>query len=159
MNALLTAREVAAPSRPLLPALQTMLAGAAVLLSVVGLAVATYLSVVHYTHTSIACNGIGDCGYVNSSKYAEVAGVPVAVLSALAYASMTMLILVYLFTRTSAALQLAWIIGLASFAFSMYLTGIEAWVLEAICVYCVVSASVMTGLFATQTASLWLDQR
>jgi uncharacterized membrane protein len=72
---------------------------------------------------------------------------------------MIVLLIVHVYTRSSEALQIAWAIGLASFAFSMYLTGIEIWVLEAICIYCVVSASVMTGLFASLTAVLWLDDR
>lgn len=157
MNTWLTGGEVAATSRPHPASLRTMLIVAAVILAGVGFGVATYLSVIHYTHNSLACNGVGDCEYVNSSKYAEVAGVPVALLGALTYVSMIVLLIVHVYTRSSEALQIAWAIGLASFAFSIYLTGIEIWVLEAICIYCVVSASVMTGLFASLTAVLWLD--
>jgi uncharacterized membrane protein len=102
-------------------------------LAVIGLGVATYLTVVHYAHQQIACNGIGNCEYVNSSKYAEVAGVPVALLGAVAYGTMAALAVAYAVSRAAAVLQAAWAVGLASFAFSMYLTGIELWVLDAIC--------------------------
>lgn len=129
--------------------------GASVILALVGLGVAGYLTVVHYAHQQIACNGIGDCEYVNSSRYAEVAGVPVALMGAAAYGAMSLLAAAYLMSRSPALLQAAWGVALASFAFSMYLTGIELWVLEAICVYCVASASVMTALFATLSLALW----
>lgn len=130
---------------------------ASVVLALVGLGVAGYLTVVHYTHQQIACNGIGDCEYVNNSNYAEVAGMPVALLGAAAYAVMCLLVVAYAISRVPGLLQVAWGVALASFAFSMYLTGIELWVLEAICVYCVASASVMTALFAMLSVAVWMS--
>ena len=158
MSSSLTAGAGVAQSRPRSISPVTVLLIAALVLAIIGFGVATYLSIVHYTHNEIACNGLGDCEYVNSSKYAEVAGVPVAVMGAIAYATMALFMLAYLFARIPALLQLIWLIGFASFAFSMYLTAIELWVLEAICVYCVVSATVMTALFALQSWLLWLTR-
>jgi uncharacterized membrane protein len=63
------------------------------------------------------------------------------------------------FARRDGALLLgAWGVALASFAFSLYLTYIELWVLEAICVYCVASASVATALFAALSTAAWLSR-
>lgn len=159
MNATLSAGAGAATVRSRLPSTITALLSVAMLLAVVGLGVATYLTILHYTHSQIACNGLGDCEYVNSSKYAVVAGMPVALLGAVAYGSMAVLLFAYTLTRLPSLLQLTWLIGLASFAFSMYLTAIELWVLDAICVYCVWSASVMTALFAVQSLLLWRQER
>jgi uncharacterized membrane protein len=64
----------------------------AAVLAFAGLGVATYLSVTHATGQPIACSGVGDCGYVNSSEYAKVAGVPVAALGAAAYACVDVLV-------------------------------------------------------------------
>lgn len=124
----------------------------AAVLAVVGLGVATYLTITHYGDQPIACNGIGDCEYVNSSEYAKLAGFPVAILGAGAYAAMFLLIGLAWLRGNATALALAWAIGLASFAFSVYLTYIELYVIDAICVYCVVSATIMTALFAVLSA-------
>jgi uncharacterized membrane protein len=131
------------------------LAFAAIALALAGLGVATYLTVVHYAHQSIACNGLGDCEYVNSSKYAEVAGLPVALMGAFAYATMALLVAASWLRRDALFVFAAWAVGAASLAFSIYLTYIELEVLDAICVYCVASASIMTALFAVLSGLAW----
>jgi len=124
-------------------------------LAAAGLGVATYLTVVHYAHQPIACNGIGDCQYVNSSEYAKLAGVPVALLGAAAYATMLIAAAAAWLRRDPLLLVLAWGVALASFAFSAYLTYIELRVLDAVCVYCVVSALVVTALFLVLSLIVW----
>jgi hypothetical protein len=64
----------------------------AVVLAAAGIGIAGYLTVVHYAHQPIACSSIGDCELVNSSKYAKLAGVPVAVLGLLSYVTMLLLV-------------------------------------------------------------------
>jgi uncharacterized membrane protein len=61
--------------------------------------------------------------------------------------------------RDATLLLVAWGVALASFAFSMYLTYVELWVLEAICVYCVASAIVATGLFVALSGAVWFARR
>ncbi len=129
---------------------------AAAMLAAAGIGIATYLTVVHYAHQSIACRGLGDCEYVNSSEYATLAGAPVALLGALAYAAMLVLIAGAWLVRGGTLLLAAWGVALASFAFSAYLTYIELYVLNAICLYCVASACVMTALFTVLSACVWL---
>jgi uncharacterized membrane protein len=128
-------------------------AGAAICLA--GLGVATYLTTVHYAGQPIACGGVGNCEYVNSTKYADLFGVPVALLGALAYATMFVTIVAALLRKQEALLAGAWAVAAASFAFSMYLTYVELRVIDAICVYCVVSASLMTALFLLLSALSW----
>jgi uncharacterized membrane protein len=127
----------------------------AALLAAAGLGIATYLTVTHYGDQPIACNGLGDCEYVNSSEYAKLLGVPVALVGAVAYATMLLASVGALLRREPAVLLAAWGVALASFGFSMYLTYIELRVLEAICVYCVASATVATALFVALSAALW----
>jgi uncharacterized membrane protein len=126
-------------------------------LAFAGLGVATYLSVTHATGQPIACSGVGDCGYVNSSAYAKVAGVPVAALGAAAYATLFVLAAGVLLMHWRSWLLAAWGIALASFAFSLYLTYVELFVLEAICVWCVASASIATALFLALTGVLFAE--
>lgn len=131
---------------------------AAFVLALAGLGVATYLTVVHYAHQPIACNGIGDCEYVNSTKYAEVAGIPVALVGAGAYATMALAVVRWWLRRDAMLLFVGWLVAAGSFAFSMYLTYIELRVIDAICVWCVASASVMTAIFAVLTTCVWLER-
>ena len=52
--------------------------------AVVGGAIAVYLTYVHYSHTAPICT-TGGCEKVQKSKYAELGGVPVALLGLFAY--------------------------------------------------------------------------
>ena len=92
---------------------------------------------------------IGDCEAVNSSKYAEIGGVPLALLGLLGYLAMlAFLILETRFPSWRDGLHLG-VFGftLAGMIYSVYLTYIEIFVLQAICPYCMVSAVVMLLLF------------
>jgi len=125
-------------------------------LTLAGIGIAGYLTTVHYADQPIVCSSIGDCELVNQSKYASLAGVPVALLGGLAYVSMLALIAGAWLRRSATLLAAAWGIALAGFAFSMYLTYVELFVLDAICIYCVGSASIITVLLALLSACVWL---
>ena len=125
-------------------------------LAATGTGIALYLTFTHYGDQPIACNGLGDCDYVNSSEYAKLLGMPVALVGAAAYITMLLASLGAWLRRDATLLVAAWGVALASFAFSLYLTYIELYVLEAICVYCVASAAVATGLFVALSFALWL---
>ena len=73
-----------------------------------------------------------DCGIVNHSPYAEIHGVPVAVIGIAGY-----LILGILSLRRAYPVMLAG--ALAGLAFSVYLAHIENHVLGVWCVYCAIS--------------------
>lgn len=128
---------------------------AAAVLAGAGAALAAYLTDVHYAGRTLACTGLGDCHYVQGSDYAYVAGLPVALLGALAYATVLALVAGAWLRASGAALLAAWGVGLSALAFSAYLTWVEFAVLNAVCVYCVASAGIVTALFAALTAGLW----
>jgi len=73
-----------------------------------------------------------DCGIVNHSPYATLAGIPVAALGIAGY-----LLIGALAWRRAYRVVLA--AALAGFAFSLYLARIEAHVLGVWCIYCVIS--------------------
>ena len=52
------------------------------LVSAAGIAVAAYLTYVHYQPEALICTGSGGCETVQDSEYAVLAGIPVAVLGA-----------------------------------------------------------------------------
>jgi uncharacterized membrane protein len=127
-------------------------------LAVVGIGIATYLTTVHYAGQPIVCSNIGDCELVNSSSYSKLAGLPVALLGGLAYVTMLALIGGAWLRREGMLLAAAWGVALFAFAFSMYLTYVEVWVLDAICIYCVASASIVTALLVLLSGCVWLER-
>jgi uncharacterized membrane protein len=120
-------------------------------LGLVGLAIAGYLTYVHYAGLQPFClAGGGGCETVQSSRWASLAGVPVAVLGLAGYAAiLATLALPEDPGRTAAAL-----LALAGFGFSAYLTYLELFEIHAICQWCVASAVVMTLLAGVSVARL-----
>jgi len=119
-------------------------------LSFLGMLVAAYLTWIHWSGSKAFCAGVGDCETVNTSRYAEVAGIPVALLGFGMYLALFTLS----WYRRRADLDLAATLGLAIFGISLagvlysaYLTYIELAVLHAICPWCVTSAVIITLIF------------
>jgi|SRR5580700_2653452 vitamin-K-epoxide reductase (warfarin-sensitive) len=106
-----------------------------VLLAVLGIIVSALALREHYrTEGDSPCsiNDRWDCGIVNHSPYAMLAGIPVAVLGIAGY-----------FLMGALAWRRAWrlllMAALAGLAFSLYLARIEEHVLGVWCIYCVIS--------------------
>jgi uncharacterized membrane protein len=112
-------------------------------IAALGVAIATYLVYVHYAGIEPICAaGGGGCHKVQTSDFAELAGVPVALLGLIGY----VLILGSLLVRGDAGLLSAAVLALGGFGFSMYLTYRELFTIHAICQWCVASAVLMTVL-------------
>jgi uncharacterized membrane protein len=123
---------------------------AAIVLSIVGLAVAAYLTYVHYEGIKPVCGLGGDCEKVQTSEWAELAGIPVAVLGLVGYA----LILASLFVRGENGLMAGALLAVTGFGFSLYLTYRELFSIDAICPWCVTSAVLLTLLAAVTVTRL-----
>jgi uncharacterized membrane protein len=122
---------------------------ATAVLAALGVAVAGYLTWVHYADLEPICaGGGGGCEKVQSSDYAELAGIPVAVLGLAGYLA----ILASLALRGDLGRIAGALLALVGFGFSAYLTWLELFEIEAICQWCVASAVVMTALAVTTTA-------
>jgi uncharacterized membrane protein len=112
-------------------------------LAVLGLGVASYLTIAHYTGGTTICPLHGGCETVQHSVYSKLAGIPVALLGLIGY----VLILVSLRLPTSETTRLATVaIAIVGFGFSAYLTYRELFSIHAICPWCVSSAVIMTIL-------------
>ena len=117
---------------------------AAIGVALAGLGIATYLTVVHYAGGEPVCAIAHGCAVVQASDYAELAGVPVAVLGVLGYLGL----LGALVRDGEAARTAAAFLSLAGLGFSVWLTYVEVGVLDAICIWCVGSAVCMALLSA-----------
>ena len=101
-------------------------------LALLGLAISIYLTWVHYAGIEPVCTGVSDCERVQSSDYAELVGIPVAVIGIAGYAA----ILASLWLRVEVTALLSYL----AVAFSGYLTWAELFRIDAICQWCVASA-------------------
>ena len=119
---------------------------AMVVVGVIGLGVASYLTAVHYGHLTVLCAVKNNpCAQVQSSIYSHVLGIPVALLGLIGY----VLILGSLLVPASDLSRAATLgVTLFGFVFSGYLTYREVFTLQLICEWCVSSAVLMTLLFA-----------
>ena len=118
--------------------------------AVIGLIDSIYLYILKISNNRDLCiEGVGDCWSVNTSPYADINGVPVALLGALAYLGIIGLLLFeskFTFLK-SYAQYLLFGITLAGLLYSIYLTYLEIAVIKAICPFCVISALAMLVLF------------
>jgi uncharacterized membrane protein len=120
---------------------------ATVVLAAFGIGIATYLTYVHYADIEPFCTGISTCERVQTSDYANVAGVPVALLGLFGYLGILAAALMRGRLARGAAVYLAYV----GFGFSAYLTWAELAEIDAICQWCIVSAVLMTLLAAIVT--------
>ncbi len=123
---------------------------ATIAVAVAGLAIATYLTVVHYAGGDPVCAIAHGCATVQKSSYAEFAGIPVALLGLLGYVA----ILGSLVKDTETTRSITALLAIAGLAFSAWLTYVEIWELNAICIWCVGSAICMTLLAGLATTRL-----
>ncbi len=112
--------------------------------AIVGLGIAGYLTAVHYAGGDPVCAIAHGCATVQQSRYAELGGVPVALLGLLGYVA----ILVSLARDTEQWRTATAFLALAGLGFSAWLTWVEVGVLDAICIWCVGSAICMAALAA-----------
>ncbi len=127
----------------------TVPAGARVLipiLSVLGLGVALYLTYVETQNVAAVCGPVGDCNAVQASPFAKLFGfLPVGLLGAVGYVG---ILAAWFVARANGSLSriasLA-LFGMALFGvlFTIYLTYLELFVINAVCIWCLSSAVIM----------------
>jgi uncharacterized membrane protein len=116
---------------------------AILVLCLLGIGDAGYLTYVHYAGIKVAClAGGGGCEKVQASTWSKLDGIPVSVLGLAGYLG----ILGSLAVRGELGRAAAFALALIGFGFSMYLTYRELFTIHAICQWCVGSAVLMTAL-------------
>jgi uncharacterized membrane protein len=119
-----------------------LLRRASTALGAAGVGIAGYLTYVHYAGLHPICGISHGCETVQSSSYASLFGIPVALLGLITY----VLILISLRRPDENGLHAAYAMTLIGFGFSVYLTYREVFSIHAICSWCVSSAIVFTLL-------------
>jgi uncharacterized membrane protein len=113
-------------------------------LAAVGLGIAAYLTYVHYAGVAPVCTAGGGCETVQTSRWSELAGMPVALLGLCGYVA----VLVTLSLRGETARLATAGVAATGAGFSLYLTYLELFTIHAVCVWCVASAVIMCALAA-----------
>jgi vitamin-K-epoxide reductase (warfarin-sensitive) len=108
------------------------------ILAVAGVIVSSLAWQIHYSNKVEPCdiNARWDCGIVNHSRYSMIHGVPVAAIGVAGYLLIALLAFFRKRLWTLAA-------ALAGLAFALYLSHIEASILEVWCLYCVISQGII----------------
>jgi uncharacterized membrane protein len=120
-------------------------------LAALGVGVATYIAVEAAGGDAPQCiAGSTGCATVAKSSYSHVAGVNIAVFGIVGY----VLLLASAFFANDLARFGGFVVALGGFGYSVFLTYIEIFKIEAICQWCVGSAVLMTILFALSATRL-----
>jgi uncharacterized membrane protein len=120
-------------------------------IGVLGVCVATYILISDSTSGAPAClaGGTG-CETVARSSYSHILGINVAVFGIIGW----ILVLGTVFFGNDQARVAGFLFTLGGFGFSIYLTYLEIWNIEAICQWCVTNAVLMTICFLLNTTRL-----
>lgn len=118
-------------------------------LIIIGFIVAAYLTYVDVTQVDAVCGPVGHCNLVQTSPYARILGIPVAILGLINYLLLGAL---WLWQRMNTQQRLP-VLGLLFLTiigtfFSIYLTLLEVSIISAVCAWCLTSALVTALLLA-----------
>src|SRR2546423_4758327 len=124
----------------------------AALFCLLGLADATYLTVMALTGETAACSGQAGCQEVLGSVYSKVAGIPVAAFGVAGYFTAFTFAVFAAFNYARARKFFAIVVGVL-FASTLWLLYVQAFLLHAFCRYCLFSAAVCFLLMGLVVAS------
>lgn len=124
----------------------------AALVALVGLVDSIYLTIHHLTAEPVPCNLVSGCETVLTSKYAEIGGVPLAAFGAIAYfIAFSLALLAVYGNRTAWKVFGLLVIGMAGF--TAWLLYLQAFVINAFCQFCLLSAATSVTLLILALAS------
>jgi len=121
-----------------------------ILLGVGGFSLSLYIFRCKHAKAPLVCPVNGSCDLVTASRYSRLAGIPVELLGLIYYAIITIfhgavLVAPSIFMQTTALGLLA--LSILAFIFSLYLTGIQVFILKHFCTWCLISAALSSLIF------------
>ena len=126
------------------------------LVSAAGIALAAYLTYVHYEPAALICSIGGGCETVQHSKYATIVGIPVAMLGLAFWIAALVLVL----WDSELARTLVVALAVCGAAFAAYLVVLQLFVIDATCTWCMLNDLVLAPLFLVLAlARLWTERR
>ncbi len=120
------------------------------ILSLIGVFLATYLTLYKLGYLETLACGTGSCEVVQASRWSKLFGLPVAMWGAGFYVAMFVVAAAGSMERLAESRLVGVVLAAMSgcgVLFSGWLTYIEIWKLHAICRYCVGSAALVCAVF------------
>ncbi len=117
------------------------------IISAIGFIDATYLTTQHFLGAPVACSILKGCEQVTTSPYSLIFGIPVSLLGSLYYLTILILSVIYLDSKKIKFLNIIAKITPFGFLASLYFVYLQIFVIKAICLYCMGSATTSTLLF------------
>ncbi len=121
-------------------------------LAALGMLITAYLSLVAWMDSDIAlCSAESACDLIQQSRWSKVLGLPLALWGFALYA-----LIAALAWRGSKRLKdwrRLWTLALLGLIISVYLTLVGIWNLSAVCLWCLTSLAILTGIFVRLTLS------
>lgn len=128
-------------------------------LAFLGFLDSSYLTISHYTGADLNCGPIEGCNIVTRSPYALIFGIPVALLGTLYYLVVFFSSLLYLDQKNKIFLKILPFLSIAGLLASAWFVYVQLGILNAICVYCMVSATISTTIFILSWLMFFLNKR
>lgn len=142
--------------------LKQLLILATIVLSLLGLLDAGYLTYEKLSGGLPPCGAGFDCGEVLSSEFSHIGPIPVSALGMMYYMTVLVIASTWLL-EIKPPLSITWqyqllVLSSIGLGVSMLLVAIMAWVLESWCFYCLISAAISTLLFILHSMFNILEQ-
>jgi uncharacterized membrane protein len=122
-------------------------AWSAILVSAIGLIDSIYLTYKHYNNELVPCGVFSGCESVQESFYSMIYTIPLSIFGIIFYATMILLILLYMKKNRGDVMTTLLASAWAGFVFSIYLSYLQLFVIGAICSSCAISALTSFILF------------
>lgn len=124
-----------------------------IILSILGIFDASYLTAKHYLDDSVYCPVGKNCETVLTSEYSTFYGIPVSLFGAFFYLVILILTLLYFETNKKQLIKAVFFLSGMGLIVSVYFFYLQLIVIKAFCFYCIVSAIDVVLIF---TASSFL---
>jgi uncharacterized membrane protein len=131
------------------------------MLALIGLLLSAYLTLWRYGFMGPLQCGTGGCETVQTSEWASILGIPVAVIGLVGYAALLGVSLWGLQPRWVERREpTVWLLVLSGggVLFTLYLKYLEAFVINAWCRWCIASAVIIAAIFVTAVVG-WRGMR
>ncbi len=116
-------------------------------IAIIGFIDATHLTISHFNGSELNCGVSGGCNVVTTSEYSELFGIPTALFGSIYYFILASLALFYLQNKNKFALNLLKYLPVTGFIMSAWFVYLQLYVINAICIYCMGSATTSSLLF------------
>jgi uncharacterized membrane protein len=123
-------------------------------LSLIGLALSTYLTITHFRPADLVCteNGVFNCSLVTNSGESRFIGIPVAFLGLGTYVVMTVLNSPWMWRARNYWIHVArYVLSIVSMCFVLWLLSAELLIIKSLCLYCTGVHIVTFALFIVLT--------